>query len=623
MLEATDSRLASPSDHNTVFSPPHRVTSAHAPGSPDSLVPNTPGPGIGLASRDDRDRAARRAFQYLQRRLAFNLTRSAIAESRLRLAIIVFCSIFFWATLFTFFRQAFTFLSKFDLFAESLLDYAFSMYFLSIAGMLTFSTGIIGYNSLFLARESEFLLTLPAPSDRVFAARFREAMLFSCWGFILIGTPLLVAYGLSEQAGALYYALILLFLIGFVLTPGAVGMLGAFLVGYFLPRRYKTVLVLAILAVIAFVGFVGAQLLQSEEGGFNADWLDNAMGRLAFSQSEWIPSVWITRGLMAAADGEVGEALTYLWVTWANGGMAYLCAALAARLFYRPAFSRVQGGRSSRRFAGQWSSAFDRGFHRCAGFVDRPIRLLMLKDFRILRRDPTQWSQLLILVGLLGFYFLTVRRLGSDQSPPSWRSMLSFLNLAVTALLLSTFTSRFVYPLMSLEGRNFWVLGLFPVQRDSILWGKFAFASGLSIVATGAMVIASDILLRVGPLMIVMHVGLMSLICLGLAGISVGLGARFPNLRESDPSKIAAGFGGTLNLLLSLVFILLIVLTVGLPTHLAVSTTETILSTTMLLQDARLSWTLGLALIACLIVGLLAVILPMRAGLKAFRDAEL
>jgi ABC-2 type transport system permease protein len=123
--------------------------------------------------------------------------------------------------------------------------------------------------------------------------------------------------------------------------------------------------------------------------------------------------------------------------------------------------------------------------------------------------------------------------------------------------------------------------------------------------------------------MIVMHVGLMSLICLGLAGISVGLGARFPNLRESDPSKIAAGFGGTLNLLLSLVFILLIVLTVGLPTHLAVSTTETILSTTMLLQDARLSWTLGLALIACLIVGLLAVILPMRAGLKAFRDAEL
>mgnify|MGYP005853170735 CR=1 FL=1 len=622
MLETTDPRLASPSDPTAVFSS-DRTTPAHAPGSSNSPANTDQTKGIGLADRDDRDRAARRAFHYLQGRLAFNLARSAIAESRLRLAIIAFCSIFFWATLFVFFRQAFTFLGKFDLFAESLLDYAFSMYFLSIAGMLTFSTGIIGYSSLFLARESEFLLTLPAPADRIFAARFREAMLFSCWGFILIGTPLLVAYGLSEQAGAFYYGAILFFLSGFVLTPGAIGMLGAFLVGYFLPRRYKTVLVLAILAVILFVGFVGAQLLQSEEGGFNADWLDSAMGRLAFSQSEWIPSVWITRGLMAAAEGEVRESLTYLWVTWANGGMAYLSAALAARLLYRPAFSRVQGGRSSRRFAGRWSSTFDRGFHRVMGFVSRPIRLLMLKDFRILRRDPAQWSQLLILVGLLGFYFLTMRRLGTDQSPPSWRSMLSFLNLAVTALLLSTFTSRFVYPLMSLEGRNFWVLGLFPVRRESILWGKFAFASGLSIVATGAMVVASDILLRVGPFMIVMHLALMSLICLGLAGISVGLGARFPNLRESDPSKIAAGFGGTLNLLLSLVFILLVVLTVGLPTHLVVSTNETEFTTSTLFQNARLGWLLGGALAASFIVGLLAVVLPMRSGLKAFRNAEL
>ena len=61
---------------------------------------------------------------------------------------------------------------------------------------------------------------------------------------------------------------------------------------------------------------------------------------------------------------------------------------------------------------------------------------------------------------------------------------------------------------------------------------------------------------------------MIAVLCLGLSGISVGLGARLPNLRETDPSKIAAGFGGTLNLLVSLVFIFAIVTALALPCHL-------------------------------------------------------
>ena len=61
---------------------------------------------------------------------------------------------------------------------------------------------------------------------------------------------------------------------------------------------------------------------------------------------------------------------------------------------------------------------------------------------------------------------------------------------------------------------------------------------------------------------------MVAVLCMGLSGISVGLGARLPNLRESDPSKIAVGFGGTLNLLVSLVFIFAIVTALAVPCHL-------------------------------------------------------
>ena len=36
--------------------------------------------------------------------------------------------------------------------------------------------------------------------------------------------------------------------------------------------------------------------------------------------------------------------------------------------------------------------------------------------------------------------------------------------------------------MISLEGRRFWVLGLLPVRRETILWSKFLFAVGGSII---------------------------------------------------------------------------------------------------------------------------------------------
>ena len=48
----------------------------------------------------------------------------------------------------------------------------------------------------------------------------------------------------------------------------------------------------------------------------------------------------------------------------------------------------------------------------------------------------------------------------------------------MTALILSTFTSRFIFPLLSLEGRNFWVLGLFPLRRDADPLGQVRLLGG-------------------------------------------------------------------------------------------------------------------------------------------------
>jgi ABC-2 type transport system permease protein len=564
---------------------------------------------------------AARAFYFLRWRLICNNVRALLSGSRLRLLMILICSAIFWIGLFGLFFEGFQFIGFYVDLAGSIVEYLFSMFFLSLLIMLFFSTGIITYTGLFQSREIAFLLTTPASADRIFAYKFLEAIGFSSWGFVLLGSPMLVAYGITKQASASFYGLFFLYLVSFVLIPGGLGAVGAILVANFFPKRQKAVLGLGIAAFLAMALLLFVQVAQTPGDALSRDWLGGLLAQLAFSQHPLWPSRWMSAGLLSAARGDWSNGLFYLMVLTGHAALSYLLAAVVARDLYRQGYSRVQGGRSSRRRIGWYG--FDAIFHRIFLFLPRPIRLLILKDLRTFRRDPAQWSQFLIFFGLLALYFVNIRRLSYDVHSPYWRNLVSFLNLAVTALILSTFTSRFIFPLLSLEGRNFWVLGLLPLEREAILWGKFAFASGISLVATEALVVLSDWMLRMSPAMIALHMGMVAVLCLGLSGISVGLGARLPNLKESDPSKIAAGFGGTLNLLVSLVFIFSIVTALALPCHLYFAGQETQTISSIVLSEERFRFWMTVAIFVSLGVGAIGTIVPLRIGIKAFQRIEL
>jgi len=256
--------------------------------------------------------------------------------------------------------------------------------------------------------------------------------------------------------------------------------------------------------------------------------------------------------------------------------------------------------------------------------LPRQLQVLLVKDWRLLRRDPVQWSQFLIFFGLLGLYFLNVDRFNNpnrDISYVTWVNMVSFLNLAVVGLILSTFTTRFIYPMISLEGHCFWILGLLPMKRDTIIWSKFCFASVGSWIPSASLVLLSDLMLNVSSLVIAVHQLTCVLLCLGLASIAVGLGAMMPNFNETSPSKIAAGFGGTLNLVLSALYIMVTVVLTALPCHFYLIAGDGPWGDAFLSPEDLRKWLIG-GISGALLVGLIATVVPLYRGLKAFRKLE-
>jgi ABC-2 type transport system permease protein len=562
----------------------------------------------------------------LRYRTGLGLLRGMLVRSRLRATLVVGLSLFFWIGLFILFRDGHRLLMGYPAIVEQL----FNLFFFTLLILLTFSSALILYSGLYRSEEAGFLLTTGLRERRIFLYKFQEAAWFSSWGFLLLSSPMLVAYGVEMGAPWYYYALIIPFMASFAFIPSSIGAIICLVVIDRLPavRRHVLGIMAALTAALA-VYLVWSVLTLPKQNLLTPRWFHDVSQRLQVVEQNFLPSWWLTSGLLETARGDTGS---WSHRPWAQGVLFFalllanalfflmLAYRLADRVYRRSYQSLTSEKLSHKRTGVSW---IDRCVYRLVWFLPRNLRHLIVKDVRLFRRDPLQWTQVVIFFGLLLLYFLNIRSFTPSETLLQPINMIGFLNVAVIGLILSTFTTRFIFPMISLEGRRFWILGLLPIRRETILWSKFLFACVGSAIPCCGLILLSDVLLPLPAIVRWIHQLDCLVLCAGLSGIAVGLGAAIPDLREAAPSKIAAGFGGTLNLVLSAVFILAVVLITAIPCHLYIAG-QVIHSGNAwidyLLEPPR---SLGVGSGMALALGVLATVIPLRSGFRAFRNLEL
>ena len=124
-------------------------------------------------------------------------------------------------------------------------------------------------------------------------------------------------------------------------------------------------------------------------------------------------------------------------------------------------------------------------------------------------------------------------------------------------------------------------------------------------------------LIGLPPLGILLHAVAVAVIAIGLSAINVGLGAYLPNFKETDPSKIVVGFGGTVNMVVGLGFLVCVVGLMVVPFHVS-QLAEGLKN----ISDAPLNPWVFAGLPIGLALGAFAVVLPLRAGARNLRGIE-
>lgn len=474
-----------------------------------------------------------------------------LRETPARALVVILLLVLIWMALYEVLKEVLRQVGRFGLVAVVARQQIFVHFFLVLAVMLAFSNAILAFGSIFGRREAGHLLAMPIPPRQVVCLKWLEGMVLSSWSFLLLGVPLMLAVAASTNVEWYYYPLFVGHFLGFVIIPSTLGLLVAWAVAMWAPRRPLTVALWCGGLVLSAAGIWIWSVVRHAD--VSEEWLRTFYSQLSLARQPLLPSTWTAKGVFAAIERKVDLSLLYAGAVLANGAFfSWLTINILGRT-WALAYSRARQGRAHGQIREGWltSSVCSLLFF----YLPPRLRTMMLKDLRGFARDPTQWTQMVIMLGLLVIYAVNLERLPLDLGDPGVRAVVAFLNLLIVSLILATFTSRFVFPLVSLESQQLWLLGLLPARRSSVLLVKFVFSltvTGLSGLVVMALAIrALDLPAEWARL----HIAVCLAVCVGLSGLSVGLGARFPVLGQRNPARIASGFGGTFNLIASMLFV--------------------------------------------------------------------
>jgi len=502
-----------------------------------------------------------------------------------------------------------------DLLALRLL----SMILLTFFSVLVFSNIVTALSTFYLSGELDILLSSPVPIDSIYRAKYIETLIDSSWMTLIYGMPVFIAYGVVFKASLSYYLGLLLTIVPFLIIPAALGIIVTMLlVNAFPARRAKDILVL--LGLLFFVViYILFRVLQPEKlvdpDAFPS--LVQYLTAMRAPVSPLFPSSWATEVLSPLLRKSQGQTAFYLLMLWSTGLAGIVTGEWICGIVYYPGWSRSQEGKKSPISRSRAADAFFRGV--VLPFRGK-MRAIVLKDIKLFFRDTSQWSQLFLLFALMVVYIYSFKLLPLDRAAmPSFflQNLISFLNLGMVGFVTSSVAVRFVFPAVSLEGASFWIIRSAPISLRNFLWAKFWSSLLPLLVLSEALIVLSNMLLKVTPFMMILGIATVFMMTFGITALGIGLGAVFPRFRYDNVAQIPTGFGGIVYMILTMLFIGTVILFEAWPVY------KIFMAQTMGSRIGILGWISVISSCAFVFaVNIMALFLPLKVGVNRLLNHE-
>jgi len=180
---------------------------------------------------------------------------------------------------------------------------------------------------------------------------------------------------------------------------------------------------------------------------------------------------------------------------------------------------------------------------------------------------------------------------------------------------LASIAARFVFPAVSLEGRQMWLLRSSPLDLRALLWSKYWVGTIPLLILALLLTGITNVLLEVAPFMMIVSMTAMFALTLAISAMALAFGAAYPQFETENAAQIPTSFGG-------LVFMMA---TIALLAAVTLSLWQAVYTYVRAVYDGRPvvidAWMIGWFAVAAALCAA-ATVLPLRMALRKMETFE-
>jgi ABC-2 type transport system permease protein len=139
-------------------------------------------------------------------------------------------------------------------------------------------------------------------------------------------------------------------------------------------------------------------------------------------------------------------------------------------------------------------------------------------------------------------------------------TLISFLNLGLAGFVLAAVAARFIFPGISLEGRQMWLLRSSPLDPRAMLWSKYWIGTVPLLLLALIITVFTNWLLHASAFMMAVGIATIVFYTLAASALALSFGALYPQFGTENAAQIPTSFGGLVYMMSSLSLLAMIIM---------------------------------------------------------------
>lgn len=431
----------------------------------------------------------------------------------------------------------------------------FFIFFLSI----NVGNIIVSWSTLYKSEEINYYFTKPIATYKLFLIKFIDNIFYSSSTLLLVLLSVFFGYISYFQLSIIDLLIILIFnLLPFILTAASLGVIVLLIVvklAVVIGAR-KLIITIALIylsSLIVFFKILSPVTLVYDVLANYPD-VDQYFGYLIPAISHYMPNQWFSDSLYWMLKGNESQMFINV-LKQISTAFFFFCLAiiLGNKWYYNTWLKNIRLNISSEK-----KSVTRRIISENMLSEAGQTFSLILKDFIVFFRDSTQLVHALILLLLMIIFMISssgISYLNFEDIKLAGTIYMSIFMFII--LLISTLALRFIFPLISLEGKVFWKIRSAPVNYFSLINIKIV---PFTIILLGiSILLAFFSHIKLAPHLTFYAVPVIISIALFLIMMNYCMGIIFVKFNEKNAIRIASSKGASLSFLFGIIYMIVVI----------------------------------------------------------------